>query len=87
MLYLAQVMPSQQERLVFGGWSPTAISHSGRQLLHVSLLSPDPKEGVRAMSLSVVEVCAVLSVCFSALEFLLHLYQQFHHRKDEDEKK
>ena len=41
------------------------------------------------MSLSVVEVCAVLSVCFSALEFLLHLYQQFHHRNDknEDEKK
>lgn len=41
------------------------------------------------MSLSVVEVCAVLSVCFSALEFLLHLYQQFHHRSDknEDEKK
>ena len=41
------------------------------------------------MSLSVVEVCAVLSVCFSALESLLHLYQQFHHRNDknEDEKK
>ena len=39
------------------------------------------------MSLSVVEVCAVLSVCFSALEFRLHHYQQFHHRKDEDEKK